>query len=73
MHDSLVRQYGPPEAAQRTPIEGNRLLGWKLGGNGSIFANRDRPRNPLAINQVLWSSDRQCSRQPCWQGDQAGP
>lgn len=64
--DALTRSHGPPEAAQAVPVHGVRLAGWKLRGGHAIFMNRDRPGNPLDWSQVLWSSERACSRSPCW-------
>jgi hypothetical protein len=68
MHRHLRETYGAPRAEQPVPHADVRLAGWKLS-SGSIFVNRDRPRNPLSINQILWTSDRQCARSPCWRAD----
>jgi hypothetical protein len=65
LHAQLRDAYGAPLAEQPVPHADVRLAGWKLS-SGSIFVNRDRPRNPLTINQILWTSDRKCARSPCW-------
>ena len=65
LHAHLRSAYGDPLDEQPEPFAGVRLADWKISG-GSIFVNRDKAGNPLSINQVLWSSDRLCTRTPCW-------
>lgn len=55
MAKQLVKDHGAPTGGQDYPLDGVRLVGWKLV-NGNILYNRDRDRNPLMWNTVQWVS-----------------
>lgn len=55
MARQLIKDHGAPTGGQDFPLDGIRLVGWKLL-NGNILYNRDRDRNPLMWNTIQWIS-----------------
>jgi hypothetical protein len=58
MGQQLIQKYGNPAGAQDTPVNGVRLIGWRLE-NGTLLYNRDKDSNPLMWNNIFWISPLQ--------------
>jgi hypothetical protein len=61
MGKQLVKDFGNPTGAQDVPVQGVRLVGWKLE-HGSVLYNRDPDRNPLMWNTIQWIGEQEYER-----------
>lgn len=69
----LFNMLGAPLSAQGRPVDGVRLVGWRLEDGGAVFYNRDRPVNPLSRNAIQWVSARHCERSGCFRPKTPAP
>lgn len=53
MKRQLFQDFGDPTGSQLLPVQGVRLLGWRLP-NGNLLYNRDPDFNPLWWNTIQW-------------------
>lgn len=56
----LAQRYGKPSGVQRQPVEGVRLVGWRVE-SGNVLFNIDRPANLLDWNTLFWMSHREAA------------
>ncbi|KQW46433.1 hypothetical protein ASD88_08495 [Pelomonas sp. Root662] len=61
----LEQRFGKPEAVQRFPSAGVRLVGWTLSDGSTLFYNRDRFGEDYAPSSIQWLPKNACDGRPC--------